>query len=175
MTIDAWTKEVNRLLDEATRIDFGYPIGSNVLLLPDAPTVVETALRHVELDTILSLRSFYSQCGGIKWPGIRNGYFLFRATELARSDPENVPDSVTGPYADNIVVVGSSGGGDMFAIAKKSMAILHLPPGPMCSGKYEDEARAVRLLAPDFSSLLQLLLDDLAAFVRDVPKHKFIV
>lgn len=173
MNHDDWFRDAQRLLNDLQMIDFGYPLDSNVIRTPD--TVHSPVSRCIEQSgrRVHSLDDFYRVTDGISWPDIHVGYFLNRARTFERV-PDDEPTSLTGATRADIVVVGSDGGGSLFAMALDDKRILHLPPGRVERQTYIDDGR-VSCVAPDFDAFTVRLLEDLRAFVADDASHSFVV
>jgi hypothetical protein len=174
MSARSWLQRVQGLLDELKGIDFGYPLGVNSILAPPTPGALDERLVSAGLESIGPVREFYSCCDGISLPDVHIGYFIKPSAKLPASRPDSEPNTITGPIAGKVVTIGSTGGGDLFALRLPESDVLYLPPGPLRDGTYDDSGANVRRLAPDFCAFLELLLGDIEAFVKD-ESHHFIV
>jgi hypothetical protein len=175
MAVPDWIGEVTHYLGELRNIDLGYPLGSNVVLPPQEPSFVQAALLEVGLERFPDVAAFYSQCDGISWPDVHVGYFLKPIDRVVDFNPESEPRLVTGAFSDNVITLGSTGGGGLFVLRLVSGGVLYLPPGRLHAGVYDGAAAEVREVSAGFSQFLKVLLEDLVAFVRDSSGHQFIV
>jgi hypothetical protein len=172
MGVSDWLQEANELLNELSRIDFGYPLGANVVPPQQKPSAVAQILGQLGLDPWPEIREFYCLCDGISWPDVHVGYFMKPLARLAEVKPDSEPRRIVGTFSDEVVTIGSTSGGGLFVLARTAGQIFHLPPGALHSGVYEDE-RLIKQIASDFSEFLEALLKDLAAFVTGTPAHRF--
>jgi len=176
MGIKSWIKSASLLLNELAEIDFGYPLGENIIRSPKNKDIVQLSLSNVGYSNDKTLYDFYLTCDGLSWPDVNNGYFInsiekFNGKELLQ---KMVPVKITGAYADSIMVFGSDGGGGLFAIRKSQNDILYLPTGPVKNGVFDGNAGKVQKIGDNFSEFLKRLLDDLRAFVLDEEGYIYI-
>jgi hypothetical protein len=173
MTAELWVSAVKRLIDELYRVELGYPLGTNAIFEPQSRTIVDGTLRSVGLDSVASMTEFYSCCDGISLPDVHVGYFLKSLSQLANARTKSEPTHIAGQLGGNVRTFGSTGGGGLFVIRKAEWDILYLPPGPLRDGVYDNTRPRARILAPSFSVFLDLVLADIAAFVKGIPSHRF--
>jgi hypothetical protein len=84
------------------------------------------------------------------------------------------PTSLTGFYADKMVVFGSDGGGDRFAIRRNYLDIIYLPIDSVQSSVFDGNSAAVKYLAKNFDIFLEKFVTDIEAFVYDYSNHTYI-
>src|SRR5262245_50128178 len=86
--IEAQLIQLQNLLEKLKEIDFGYPIGTNVIKPPSRDLETRDGLHGVGVLQD-QLFEFYSSCDGISMPDVHAGYFLKSLDELRgdRSDP----------------------------------------------------------------------------------------
>lgn len=165
---------MQQLLAEMKTIDFGYPLGDNVVASPQDPVIVKERLAAIGGDAVAAFQSFYACCDGLSLPDVRNGYFIQSIAKLGVSRPDSDPNEVIGEFAGAVLAFGSMGNGGLFVVRRIESDVLYLPPGPLHDGVYDGRQTQVKRLAPDLNTFLGLLLDDVKAFVRDTP-HQYIV
>lgn len=174
MNIQSWGSAVKRLLAELQEIDFGTPLGDNVL--PD-PQPTEEVRQHIAATGVQDgtrLVEFYSYCDGLSWPDVHVGYFISPIARLAETQAGDPTEIVGGSNAGPVQLIGSDGGGRMFVMRKEEQDVLVLPPGQVVDGKYDDSDGRSVWVAIDLKTFLQLLQDDLKAVVLDTPDHPFL-
>lgn len=165
---------MKHLLAEMKAIDFGYPLGDNVVASPQDPVIAKERLAAIGGDAVAAFQSFYACCDGLSLPDVRNGYFIKSIAKLGVSRPDSDPKEVIGEFAGAVLAFGSMGNGGLFVVRRIESDVLYLPPGPLHDGVYDGRQTQVKRLAPDLNTFLGLLLDDVKAFVRDTP-HQYIV
>jgi len=172
MDFSTWKSNAERLLSQLKAIDFGYPLGENVVRESDLDSAFADERRLSEA-SIHELRSFYEVCDGISWPDVQNGYFLKQRKEIGRTKDEYDPVRVTGATDYDIVVVGSSGTGTFFAIGNNG-EVLSIPSGRIEKNTYFDKDGDIQVVASTLSDFAGLLVADLIAFVEDKPGHAYV-
>jgi len=175
MMFQDWCSSVNQLVSRLYEIDFGFPLGENKVAPPQLSRIVEEVFDHPSLRPFGVLWDYYAHCDGFSLPDVHVGYFIKPVSKLIVVDPESEPTEILGPFAGKVLVIGSTGGGGLFAIRSNVLDVLYLPPGPLHSGVYDGTQTSARVLASDFTSFLDTVKEDLRAFVEDTPKHRFIV
>jgi hypothetical protein len=173
MSVEESVARIEALLDSLAKIDLGYPQGQNCVFSPMPRDDLETSLERIGLASYESLCGFYAACDGVSLPDVHIGYFLHEAKKLGRHGRVHDINEVLGPFAGSVVIIGSTGGGDLFALRRKEGDVLFLPPGPVHAGAYDGARAAVRRLAADFESFLERIVADVEAFVHDVPNYPF--
>ncbi|EAQ77179.1 hypothetical protein [Blastopirellula marina] len=174
MNIQSWGSAVKRLLAELQEIDFGTPLGENVLPDPQPTEEVQKHIDRVGLQDGTRLAEFYSYCDGVSWPDVHVGYYVSpidRIADVREGDPTEL---VGGPNEGPVQLIGSDGSGRLFVMRKQEQDVLILPPGEIVDGKYDDADGRSVWVAIDLKTFLQLLHDDLKAVVLDTPEHSFL-
>ncbi len=176
MNVTKWIKSANSLLDELAEIDIDYPIGENTIRLPKNKDIVNLYLSNIGYSNNKSLLNFYLACDGLSWPDVYNGYFINSIEKLNEKEQlqKEIPVKVTGIYEDSIIVFGSDGGGEYFAIRKNHDDILKLLIGPVHNGIYDGNSGKVRIIGETLSEFLERLLADLKAFVLNEDGHTYL-
>lgn len=174
MDVQSCVRQAKHLLEEMERIDFGYPLGANVVLAPQTSRTAKEPLAFVAARIDSALMDFYSYCDGISAPDVHVGYFLKPLAKLLVTRPDSEPSELIGPIAGSVVSFGSTGGGGIFALRLTEKDVLYLPPGPLRHSIYDGTLGQVKRLAPDFSSFLCLLVADIQAFVKN-RRHHYLV
>jgi hypothetical protein len=178
MRVESWIQEMRNLLDELQQIDLGYPLGVTIIETPQPADVVRRELSRVGLEQVTSIVEFYSSCDGVSLRNVHNGYSIHSVTRLQTLGPQSEPDEITGPFADKVVMLGSSGGGDLFVFRRTYSDVLLLPPGPLHAGVYDGSLYVgtpaeVKLVGRNFEDFLEVLLADVRAFVKNTPGYRF--
>lgn len=175
MTISNCLSQINADLLRLRTIDLGYPQGENKILVPTAADVIETSLMNADLLHHQDIRTFFNACNGMSLPDVYVGYFLNKVESLApKGKPYEVLE-VLGSFAGGVVVLGSSGGGDLFVLRRNDNDVLLLPPGLVSNGAYDNTDARGSQLATGFGSFLQRLAEDVRAFVNNKPGHRFML
>jgi hypothetical protein len=167
--------KIELLLKEVKSVDIGFPIGENVIRPPRSRSEVDGTLRNLGVIDYAYLFDFYCRCDGLSWPDVHNGYFVDSVRNLGRSDPDSDPDRIEGIGAENVLAIGSSGGGELFVLGKQSQRILLLPPGLLVSGVYHNRDGQARGIASNIAEMLQLFANDLEAFVKNTPGYAYCI
>lgn len=106
---------------------------------------------------------------------IHVGYFLRGVQALAPRPGRYDVLKIIGALSGAVVILGSSGGGDLFAFRRAEQDVLLLPAGLILDGTYHNADGRARLVAATFTEFLQTLAADVRAFVKNIPGHRFIV
>lgn len=169
----AWAERLQNALGKLRRIDFGYPLGENVIRpLPsgrDARSILEEENIHSP-----DLASFYGSCDGVSLPDVQNGYFLMSLLELVDGLREKEPRTVVGRVSGSMVVFGWTGGGQRFALMLEGGSIWWLGNGLVEDRVFYSEEGNARKIASDLPGFLLRLAEDAEAFVADEQGHSFI-
>ena len=175
MSIQDCLLRIEQCVEKLKEIDLGYPLGANVVHAPEPGTSIGDVLVEAGLEQSAAIRDFYHYCNGVSLPDVHVGYFLKSIAKLAERRPDSDPQSIAGSFSGEVASIGSTGGGGLFVVHKKSGNILHLPPGPLHSGVYDGTSTRVTLVAYDFGLFLEALARDVTAFVDGNTSHRFIV
>ena len=167
-----WASRLSNLLRELHSIDFGYPLGCNVVRACEG-SEVEAVLRSEGLDAIPGLQAFYRICDGVNCPDVHNGYFLKSLTDLVEGVRDREPLTIGGCLEGSIAVVGSTGGGGRFAIYCPNGSVLLLGCGLVQDRVFHAVPESVKVMAPSFGEFLERLLLDVEAFVVDTPGYHY--
>ena len=180
MDYKKWREDVSGLLIEIMeqRMEEGFPLspGDNCLGEEKANTF-DFQSADLPAKCVNQLTEFYTGCNGFKWTDIFNGYFLMPSNELGIVSHKYFPCKLKhadGSYSD-VFMIGSKGGGEMFAVKKETGEIIMLPGSRFESDNvYDDwDDRATRVAA-DFDEFLGVLLSDLTAYVKGSLDHEFL-
>jgi len=167
-----WLNKTQTLLDQFRTIGFGYPVGENYIRPTSCLGTIHDTLRDSGITNLDAIASFYEVCNGLHWPGVQNSYFVYEIERLLHPIDPETPRRIVGLPERNIHVVGSNGGGMLFAIDDLEGSILLLPHALVEDLTYFGND-AVEI-APDFLSFANLLLSDLTAFVNCDVSHAYI-
>jgi len=167
-------QEMEKLLRELARLDLGYPIGVNLVRPAALPDAVTLSLSQVSECAVKWLEPLYLKCNGLSFPDVHIGYFIKTMQKIALFDRSSEPDTVLLDRRIGVLPFGSTGGGDLFVVDCESGGILLLPPGPLKAGLYDARKANVRKIAGSISEFMELLLNDLMAFVNGDVNHIYI-
>ncbi len=162
------------LLDELSKIDFGYPLGTNAIRSVARPDTVADVLTAAGECAVKWLVPLYSACDGLSFPDVHVGYFIKPLQRVISFDRSSEPDTLLLDREIAVLPVGSTGGGGLFVVRCEDGCVLLLPPGPMKNGRYEGTKAKVKEVAKTVPEFLELLLADLRAFVNDDRQHAYI-
>nr|BFE60283.1 hypothetical protein GCM10020063_048090 [Dactylosporangium thailandense] len=115
-------------------------------------------------DEIVAL---HRHVGPVSLPDIGNGYFIHALDGLpAVLDQQDRADQIGGPFAENIdvVVFGSNGGGDLYAMAVTDGRVFRLRDAAYLGGVYDGTARGITVVGADLRDFLERLLSAVTAF-----------
>lgn len=169
------THELQRLdsiLRELATIDFGYPLGENVITAPT--TGATAALREAGLAEITGLSDLYAACDGISMPDIHTGYFVKPLRKVLSYDLSSEPRKVIFESEVSVVPFGSTGGGSLFVVDQKTGQVLLLAPGPLHEGRYDARRSKARVVAEDIPHFVRMVIDDAAAYVHNEQGHRYL-
>ncbi len=165
MDYDVLIRRTKKLLSQLQTIDFGYPLGENILRDPS-----------IEIDARFDseITQFYSQCDGLSWPNVVNGYFIRKSSEFGKVKNEYDPISIEGDLSGEIAVLGSTGSGVLFARRSENGQILALPPAKIAANIYYNSDCGATIIANSLKEFYVKLMEDLQAFVEDRAEHQFL-
>lgn len=166
MDILTWRTRMEAVLEELRDIDLGYPQDENVLGAAGDPAALAEFVSRAGLDPRAPLVNFYRACSGVSLPDVHVGYFIHEPGLVLRGLEGGEPRRLTGPYAREVLVFGTDGGGGRFALgADGDGEVLYLGEGAVHDAVFDGEYGQVQTLAPDLNTFLQRLLEDVEAFV----------
>ena len=123
--------------------------------LPWAPDALAVLHRHI---------------GPVSLPDIGNGYFLHSVDSLTDClDHDGYPDHIGEPFSTNveIVVFGSNGGGDLYAIGTHDGRVYRLREAQYLHGVYSGTTAGITTIGEDLRDFLQRFLIAVTAFATD--------
>jgi hypothetical protein len=162
-----WLNSIKVALKDLESQDLGYPVGVN-----EIRERIES--NHDCLPPELEL--LYANFDGFSLPDVYNGYFIDTAIRTASASKRGEPEYIKGLKKIPIKVFGSDGGGGRFALDLHDGGVYYLPSsGAVEDGVYLLGSKAsVPKVASSMSVFLAYLKEDIEAFVRDDPNHKYI-
>lgn len=174
MSIIQQLRRLDSMLGELATIDFGYPLGDNRIVPPSNGAAA--ALSQAGLAGIGGLSDLFSACDGIRMPDVHNGYFIYDHERVCLHYTDSDPNCIV--LADNreteVLTIGQDGGGNHLAVDRKRGRVFFLPMGPLHDGRYDGRHTNVRIVAEGIPQLLDKLVEDVAAFVRDEQGHRYL-
>ncbi len=171
---EPWKESVTQLLGELRTLQLGYPLEDNTVFEPNEFLVARTVLANRCQNLDDTLLHFYEECDGISWPDVHNGYFLRGLSEIAGPLQDGMPVAILADETKPIIVIGSTGGGSLFAVDMISSEMLLLPVGKIVDGVYEDPTHRVSVVGGNMVSFAERLQDDLKAFVTCRHGYKYL-
>ncbi|WP_150105945.1 hypothetical protein [Rubinisphaera brasiliensis] len=172
MTLAETIDKMKAKLPELDAIDFGYPLGENLVReanrpngLPDVFLAQEGARWLVEM---------YQSSDGLSLPDVHCGSFLKTLAKVVSFDPTSEPNTVVGENEIAVLPFGSTGDGSLFVVECVRGRVLLLSPGPMQAGRYDGLEGKVKEIAATVPQFVELLLIDLEAFINDDQQHVFV-
>jgi len=176
--INNWIEETESILTELRQIDFGYPLGENVIRPPSPSLEPERVRSGLPPHIRHQLIKFYKCSDGLSWPDVRNGLFIESFDRLVTAGERGEPDELFvrgSTERRGIIVFGTDGGGGRFCIDQTTGRILHVAGGEVLEKRLEVDSGQVSGVADDFVGFLVRLQGDLRAFVEDDREHQFLV
>ena len=167
-------QSTEQLLEEFCRIDFGYPLGDNLIRSASSQDDVREILKAHGYTRDDQLTDFFRSCDGISWPDVNRGYFVEPLASIEKQFSESMPRSITGSSDRTIIQIGSNGGGNLFAADCATGAILLLPTGRIVDNVYDDSDGRVRKVAGNMVQFAERLARDLKAFVDDATDYEYL-
>ncbi|WP_433260415.1 hypothetical protein ACQPWR_17300 [Micromonospora vinacea] len=116
------------------------------------------------------LVALHRQVGPVTLPDICNGYFVHPLEELlALLDVQDRADRIGEPFAASIevVVFGSNGGGDLYAVATADGRVFRLRGASYVGGVYAGTGDNVTVVGADLRNFLERLLTTVNAFAAN--------
>jgi hypothetical protein len=166
MELSLWCARMEALIAELEQIDLGYPLGRNEVHAPSSEEVRARLAGASGLPPLSPLLRLFDRCNGVSLPDVHNGYFIHSAELILRGINHGEPRSLSGSEAGSILVFGSDGGGNRFALRGADEIVLQLGEGAVIDGVFDGEGGAVRRIAEDLEAFLERLEADTEAFVR---------
>lgn len=159
-------KRLRHLVGELHQIDLGYPLDDNHVHPP--MTASDSLLEQLDSSHATQpLVAFYQECDGFSLPDVRNGFFVKRLFDLANDNHE--PTKIIGEVHASIVVLGSTGGGQLLALDQDDGRVFLLGPGFIEGGNWVSTSSNVMVLA----NAWERLVGDVEAFIKDDASHHY--
>ena len=174
MDMIQWLSSIRVMLDKLKDLDFGYPIGENIIYPPGNQTLVKDISTKLGEQIPTSIVEFYAHCNGISLPDVHNGYFIHSVDLILRGIERGEPVKVSGIESYPVVVFGSDGGGGRFVTRLgNSEEVLYLPIGAVRNSTFDGKATPVKSLSLHFEGFLMRLLTDVEAYIQNNPRHQY--
>jgi len=166
--LSTWLSDMRLLLEKFKKKDIGYPHQSNDISPPGKEALFKKLLAKTGFDESSQVARFYKSCDGFSLPDVWNGYFI-HSTKLTLKFLETGPFEVTGPLAGKIIVLGSDGGGGLFAIRRDGPGeMLHLhEDGVTGAPIFDGSFNPAKVISVDFFGFLVRVQADLEAYIDD--------
>ena len=141
---------------------YGYPPEDNEIIISD---VEEAGSRSVLFDVDLpqEIIDFYAVVEEVSFSDVGNGYFVHQLEQVISGIHGQQPTRVIGAVEDNVVVFGSSGGGELFALSSSGRGIYGLGGGAFLENYYDADSAGLSMVANDFLGFLEFLRHELWA------------
>jgi len=159
-------------LPDLYRIDFGYPLGDNV--------VRDAGRSHGLSEAFMStkgakwLASLYLACDGLSLPDVHSGYFLKPLERVLSFSRSSEPDTIVGEQEVAVLPFGSTGDGSLFVVDCERGAVLLLSPGPLREGRYDGPNGKVKEVAVTVPQFAERLYRDVEAFIDNNQQHSYL-
>nr|WTA64741.1 SMI1/KNR4 family protein [Micromonospora sp. NBC_00855] len=170
--MSAWAVQLQAAVERALRdgvSDFPFEADHHQVG-PPAPRAEIALLRQRSPWMPEDLVALHRQVGPVTLPDICNGYFVHPLKELlALLDVQDRADVIGEPGADGIdvVVFGSNGGGDLYALATTDGRVFRLRGTSYVGGVYARTRNGVIVVGADLRDFLERLLSTVNAFAAN--------
>lgn len=140
------------------------------------PDEVGELLERAGINKSSELWEFFHLCDGVSAADVHNGYFVHKLNHIVKKAHElERVHTKTGESFD-VLIFGSDGGGNLFALARQDAKILFLHLGAVKNATYYEDSIKIRIVAPTFLKFLERLKDDIEHFVSEVSgDHKYMI
>ena len=134
---------------------FGYPPDDNVVTRAEEGAERESIAELSSMGASSDLLEFYSEVQEVSLPDVQNGLFIESATTVVDGAEDGQPTRITGAIEDSVIVIGSDGGGGLFALSGSDGKIYLLQGGALIGSTYEVDSGGVEVVANELSVLLE--------------------
>jgi hypothetical protein len=172
MTLSESIDCIKANLPRLYEIDFGYPLGDNIVRAPNSATELPEAFTSKRGTKWLA--PLYLACDGLSLPDVRSGYFLKPLSKVTSYDISSEPGTIVGEQEIAVLPFGSTGNGSILVVVCETGRVLLLSPGPMREGRYDGTNGKVKDVAASVSEFVERLSKDLQAFLNDEHHHNYI-
>lgn len=158
--VPGWVADANAAVEAALdgfERRFGYEPDDNMIVVPGRVGI----LRQVET-VAPEVSAFFRAVNEVSWPDIWNGYFLGPAPDISLMYHDPDGNSALALHHP-VVQIGSDGGGALFGVEADG-AVLQFTDPAVTNNVIQGTTRVV---APDFDTFLDLLLENVRLFGRD--------
>lgn len=163
---------IKAILPTLYTIDFGYPLGDNIVREPNRPKGLPESFKAKRGTGWLE--SLYLACDGLSLPDVHSGYFLKPLDRLLSFDLSSEPNTIVGEQPVAVLPFGSTGDGGLFVVDCDRGRVLLLPPGPIRDGQYDGRAGHISEVAATIPGFVERLYHDVQAFIDNNPHHTYI-
>ena len=164
--------QIKAKLPDLYAIDFGYPLGDNLVRDANRPNGFPDAFLSRRGTTWLA--SLYLACDGLSLSDVHSGYFLKPLDRVLSFDLSSEPDTIVDEQELAVLPFGSTGDGSLFVVDCDRGRVLLLSPGPMREGRYDGLKGKVKEVAATVPQFVERLCCDLQAFINDDQQHSYI-
>jgi hypothetical protein len=167
-----WATQLQAAVERALRdVVSGFPFEADDHRVGPPASGAELDLLRQRLPwTPDELVALHRQVGPVTLPDIGNGYFLHAPDGvLAALDQQDRADQIGEPLAEHIdvVVFGSNGGGDLYAIAVTDGRVFRLQDASYIGGVYRGTNHGITVVAADLRDFLERFLNAVNAFAMN--------
>ncbi len=169
-----WARQLEAATARALRdVLSTYPFEPGVHTVgPPSPPADLTLLRRRMPWVPNELVALCQLVGPVSLPDIANGYFLDASKHLTSDlfHEQARPDRIGEPFAEDvdIVVFGSNGGGDLYALATPDGGLVYrLQDAAYEAGVYRGTERGITVVGKDLRDFLDKFLAAVEAFADD--------
>jgi len=142
---------------------FGYPPGENLVEDPD--DIDATRLAAIGPSIPGDLLHLFATVGCVSLPDIGNGIFVHRPGLVADAYISYKLRHITGRHDADVIVFGSDGGGNLYALASPAGSpVYRLPEGRVIDGVYESGSSRFEVVATDLAGFLTRVRESVERF-----------
>jgi hypothetical protein len=172
MNYNKWMEDLSVVVADLSGINLGYPQGENIVRRKTREKVIKIPSAY-EL-TATDLAEFYNCCDGVSLPDVQNGYFIKSLSDLIEGFEKSEPRRLQGSMSNEIIVFGSTGGGNRFVQLQPNGMIVKLGNGFVKDRLFHATIESATIISQNFDDFLELLLGDVRAFVSADEAHLYI-
>ncbi|MFI6304944.1 hypothetical protein ACIBCH_23980 [Amycolatopsis thailandensis] len=158
-----WLERSSRLSAEFARgfeARFGYPPGENRVFVADGDDSGDLE-ELAKLGAPAELLDFFVHVREVSLPDLGNGVFVHSARHVLTGLLGALPTRLVGVAEERITVLGSDGGGSLFALSAGGGQVYRLRGGAFLDGAYEAGHQGTTVVANDLREFLDGILREL--------------
>lgn len=179
MNLQNWYDEMSSLTDQIKAKErakglSGERISSNEVLPVEDVALFAQVEERYGTKIPEQIAHFWRHCGGLDLTEVYNSYFIWSLSMMMRTQMEYVPLYIDSKAGKRILTFGSDIGGELFAVDMEDGGkILFLQTNGVADNVYHSYEGSVHVIAPDFYTFLERIVEDTKAELRGDPNWKF--